>query len=199
MLRRLLPFAAVALLCSGCVDVTEPVGDITTAKPNDKLIGEWTTGEADKKWVIDRPDVKGNPKGLMRLQLYTKDFKLDKDNEPLWFFTTEVDKRTYANHLVTDKGEVKNADFSKEGEYEKWAKQKTRRYTIARISFDRDTFSLHIGKERVFAALMKENKIDPDDGYYKVPAGWLATYLEKNGPDAIFDKDSPTKLTRVKK
>src|SRR5687768_10097770 len=93
MLRRLLPalFAvAVAFSCVGCeVSVSEPVSDIDKAEPDKELLGTWSHGEDGKgRVVIDVPEVKGNPKGIMR---YTE----GKDS--YYFFVSAVGKERYAN------------------------------------------------------------------------------------------------------
>jgi hypothetical protein len=200
MLRRLLPLT-VALLSTGCVDVTEPVGDITKAEPNKKLLGEWKPDDGEKvRLLIERPEVKGNPKGLMRLRaLESKGKGKSGDEEPLWFFTAGVGGHTYANLLVTDKKGVPEFDFSKEGEYAKWAKHPTRKYQVARVVIGSDAFSLDSGDEKAFKALMKREEFEAVEGYYKVPPGWLAKYLEKNGPGALFHDREPSRYTRVKK
>jgi hypothetical protein len=35
--------------------------------------------------------------------------------------------------------------------------------------------------------------------YFFTPAGWLEKYLDKTGPDKLFDKTNYLELTRVKK
>src|SRR2546423_1469624 len=108
MLRRLLPpVALAALVCVGCVPVTEPVGDVEKAEPDKALVGKWTVTGGDgpaktldvKALTVDAPDVKGNPKGLMRAIMNPD----GGDNEN-WFFTTTVGKHTYANVILAPNG-----------------------------------------------------------------------------------------------
>src|SRR5438105_1114186 len=98
MVRRLLPLCALlALFCVGCVPVTEPVGDVTTAEADNGLVGTWANKNQKDKGVlrIDAPEVKGNPKGLMRMA-----FLEDKKGEALWFFVATVGKEKYGNILA---------------------------------------------------------------------------------------------------
>src|SRR5205814_1625579 len=95
MVRRLLPVAAlVAITSAGCVPVTEPVGDVEKAEPDKNLVGTWNgSGEI----AIDVPEVKGNPKGLMRA---VSDGKVNDPENVLWFFTTKIGKHMYANVVL---------------------------------------------------------------------------------------------------
>ncbi len=194
MSQRSLLLFAFAVLAPGCVPVAEPVGDIGTAVPNKELLGTWQSTDTEQ-WVVDRPDVKGNPKGLMRVRVVTNG---DTDKEVMWCFTTTVGKRTYANLLVFN-GVSPFPDCSKEGAYEKWATSKSRGYWVGLLTFKGDELILEGGDKNAFAALMAKEKIGEAGGYSKTPAGWLAKYLEKNGPDAIFDGGNKTEFKRAKK
>jgi len=105
MRRPLLSVLAFALLSPGCVPVTEPLGDIEKAEPDKNFIGIWERDEGGgdvRAWVVDRPEVKGNPNGLMRLRVIEKG-KLPEDAKEratVWFFTTTLGKHTYANVLL---------------------------------------------------------------------------------------------------
>src|SRR5262245_28397449 len=99
MVRRLFPLFAVGLV-AGCVPVTEPVSDIDKAEPDKTIVGKWTATKANgfaasfktKAVTIDVPDVKGNPKGLMRFIESSS-----KPNVPelvSWFYTSTVGKHT---------------------------------------------------------------------------------------------------------
>ena len=193
MVRRLLPLVALgALFGAGCVPVTDPVGDIDKAEPNKELLGTWDSSGGEE-WVVDRPEVKGNPKGLMRIRIVEG----DKTKETMWVFTAVVGKRTYANLLIGE-GKTTYADLSTEGAYEKWAKRGGR-YWVGLLTFKGDELALDGGNEKAFDALMEKEKIATADGHYKTGAGWLAKYLDKHGPDAVFDGKHTLKYARAKK
>jgi hypothetical protein len=200
MSLRVLALFAVAILSSGCVPVAEPLGDIDKAEPVKELIGEWQPENEKGVWIVERPEVKGHPKGLMRLVSVEQGKKredVSKDNI-LWFFVTAVGKHQYA-HILLVQGD-KYPDFAhadKEGEYATWAKNDKRGYGIVRIQIDGDKATIYETELEAFGALMEAEKFTKTGGIYQTSAGWLAKYLEKNGPDAIFKKS--TKLTRVKK
>jgi hypothetical protein len=44
-----------------------------------------------------------------------------------------------------------------------------------------------------------EKIVDEMSGFFKTPPGWLATYLEKNGPQTLYDGTNVFGLRRVKK
>src|SRR5262245_19695925 len=199
MLRRVLPiFALLGLLSAGCVPVSEPVGDISKAEPNAKLIGKCKASEKEQ-FVVYQPKVKGNPKGLMRATAHPKD--KPEPNDSLWFFTTTVAKHTYANMAMTkhkDKDEVMFADFSTEGAYEKWAKGEERWYWVVLLEIEEDKVTLHEADAKAMAKVMKEEKIEEVKYRFKTPAGWFAKYLEKNGPGALYAGGEKVLYNRVK-
>jgi hypothetical protein len=200
MLRPTLVLAAFALLTPGCIPVTEPVGDIDKAEPNDALLGNWQEAKGES-WVVDRPEVKGNPKGLMRLRAVEKGKKPENagDKDTLWFFTTTLGKHTYANVLLGS-GTWPYFEFAKcgkEGEYAAWTKSDKHGYGIVRLEL-----GTHDGKGwgTVWRAgvhpdggeikkLMSANRIDKSGEFYQTPAGWFAKHLEKNGPGELFSWD----------
>jgi hypothetical protein len=190
---RAYPLLAFALYSTGCVPVTEPVGDIDKTEPNQALIGSWRDDEQEPRlWVVDRPQVKGNPKGLMRLRVVGKGEKLEdvKPREAIWFFTGTVGKHTYANLLVLSSKPKKvspEPDFAREGEYAEWAKHDQRGYFVAQLSINGRVVTTDPGDHEAFEALMKERKFMEVGDFYKTTPGWFTAYLEKNGPSAVFN------------
>lgn len=182
----------------GCIPTPEPVGDIDTAKPDERLIGTWTN--AGSTFVIDRSPVKGHPKGLLRLRIWDngKDTAKDAPAETDWLFTADVGKHTYANMLIEAEAKNANPVLDNEGDYEKWLKSKKKCYFVGKLAFDRDTVTLDGGNEKAFEALMAQEKFEKRGDFHAVPVGWLTKYLEKNGPDALFNTKEPTKYTRAK-
>jgi hypothetical protein len=203
--RYLLPvLAASALVAVGCVPVTEPLGDIEKAKPDKELVGKWTVtkgkGFAElfktEAVVIDIPEVKGNPKGLMRGVM-----KQEKDND-LWFFVTTVGKHTYANVIVESKDNGADfLQFQKEGAYEKWKTDAAKHYFVFKYARDGDALTIDCGREGEFAAIADAAKINKSGSpitFYATEAGWLAKYFDKNGPEKIYDGSNALELKREK-
>lgn len=208
MSRPLAVLFAFAVLSPGCIPVTEPLGDVGKAEPDKILIGKWSVikghGTVDllkaKTLTIDAPDVKGNPKGLMRC--VTKWVVADEDTT-LWFFPTTVGKHTYASVLLGARGDEPPA-FHTEGSFAKWTKEAEKRYLVCRYARDGDTVKLNWGNDAVFRRLMQDAGIKEGAGekaieYYPTPAGWVAGYLEKTGPDKLFDGTNLLVLAREKK
>ena len=206
MSRRVLSAVfAFALLSSGCVPVTEPVGDIEKAEPDKALVGQWSVtkgrGTADmlqiKSLTLSAPEVKGNPKGLMRGSM-----KTSGEETPMWFFTSTVGKHTYVNVIIGATG-GNPPTFDKEGAFAKWEKDATKAYFVFRAARDGDKLTLDCGNYDTLTGLMKDANI-ADNGrnnlpFFKTPAGWLAKYLDKTGPDKIFDGTNVLELARDKK
>jgi hypothetical protein len=200
------PLVLVAVLLPGCVPVTEPLSDPDKAKRVERLLGKWESiGNRDRGWhdcEIDCPPVKDNPKGLMRAVL---EGKADDPKNTFWFFTTTIGKHTYATIYVEphDKWEdIRYPDFRKEGAFKKWNKGKNRRYFIFRYVLDGDKLTVDGGGPAAVLELMEAEKIGnvvprPAGGWpglgpsssvaYATPPGWLAKYLEKNGPKTLYD------------
>ncbi len=199
MFRCWVTAAAVASALVGCVPVTEPVGDLESAEPDVSLIGTWThEGGKKDNIVIDVPKVKGNPKGLMRVN-----FRENSDGKPSahWFFVTAVGKEKFGNACV----ELEDEDtgwvyFEKEGAYPKWAKGKGRAYLVFRYSVDRESIIVNFGDERETKKIMKTQGIEATSAnVFKTPAGWLGNYLKKSGANTLFAAAQSKKLTRSMK
>jgi hypothetical protein len=198
---------AFAVLSPGCVPVTEPVGDAEKAEPDKNLVGKWTVtksrGTAEvlevKSLTVSAPEVKGNPKGLMKVVMAHKDREA-----PMWFFTSTVGKNTYVNLAVGPTDGPDMPAFDKGGAFAEWKKgEKKTQYFVSRAARDGDKLTLDCGNNDAFAGLMKDAGIKDDGGQgvpvFDTPAGWLAKHLDKNGPGKIFDDSNALELAREKK
>jgi hypothetical protein len=204
MNNRGLPLiAGLVVLVAGCIPVYAPVGDIDKAEPDKSLVGKWTVAKSSglaglleiKALSVTAPEVKGNPKGLMRGVMTSGGREL-----PMWFFTSTVDKRTYVNVIVASSGDP--PVFDEEGAFAKWKKQESKQYFIFQATREGDKLTLDCGNNDAFTALMRESNIKDDSGkhfpYFYTPAGWMAKYLDKTGPDRIFDGSNILVMTREK-
>ena len=191
MSRRVLAVFALAVLSTGCIPVAEPVGDIDKAEPDKKLLGEWRGEKHEELWVVDHPEVKGNPRGLMRAIFVPKGKKVEdaKPGSVCWFFLAKVGKHAYANVLLV--GGENHPDFAqleKEGAYAAWAKNEKRGYGIVLLAIEGETITISMEADSQVEKLMKANQFVESDHIYKTPPGWLAKHLEKHGPDGLFEK-----------
>jgi hypothetical protein len=194
MSRIKLPLLAFAILLAGCVPVSEPVGDIAKAEPDKGLLGDW---QEHSSMVIDVPNVKGNPKGLMRA---VNDNKPEDPANVLWFFTTTIGKRSYANIVLAPTGRFESFPFHKEGVFAEWQKEKNKLYLIVRYTIDGDKLVVDGGNARGIADLMAAEKFKQNaTGPLEMPTGWFARYLDKNGPDKLYDSTNTATYTRLKK
>ncbi len=195
MRYALLAFVA---LIAGCVPVTEPLGDVEKAEPDKAVVGAWSDPNSTDTvaLVIDVPEVKGNPKGLMRVAFEGK----TDGNNALWFTASAVGKARYANILLTAAGEPVSPAFATEGEFAKWQKEPAKRYFVFRYTLDGEKLAIDGGSEKRVKAVLEGAKVAKNDkNYYQTPAGWLAAYLDKNDPATIFDGSNVQKYSRLKK
>jgi hypothetical protein len=203
MLRAYSPLVVALVACTGCVPVTEPVGAIDKAEPDKALVGTWNRVQDDKPTgetvTVDVPEVKGNPKGLMRS---TQTCPGTKPNVN-WFFTATVGKHKYVNFFGAREGSA--PDFSDEGAFEVWKQSKKRAaYRVFHYTVKGDDLRIDAANpdalEKVMSELkwanISENSGDP---LYETPAGELAKYLDKNGPDKLFVCKDEWKYKREKK
>jgi len=193
---RLAVSLLVLVFAPGCVPTPEPVGDIDTAKPDERLIGTWTL--SSDTLVFDRSPVKGHPKGVLRMRQWDSGKGAAKDTPDWWVFTAEVDEHAYSNWLVEADKKGVTPELGTEGAYEKWTKKPTKGYIVSLLTFGRDTFALEGGDLMPFEALMTKEKFEKRGDFHALPAGWLTKYLEKNGPDALFPGKYVVKFTRAK-
>jgi hypothetical protein len=193
--------AAAALLAVGCVPVTAPLGDPDESEPDKKLLGKWTvtktSGVLDQFYVasveIDAPEVKKNPKGLMRA---TTD-----SQGPLWFYAASAGKHRYAVVCAGQPGE-KQPQFDKKKAFAEWQKGKPV-YWVFRYTLDGDALTLDIGDYNVVQRQFDAAGIASDGGkYFRVyspTADWLAKLYAKDDVDKVYDGTNVLKLTRDKK
>jgi hypothetical protein len=193
--RSLLPLAAVPFLV-GCVPVTEPVGDVARAEPDKRLLGRWEqVDKSNDVYEIDVPAVKGNPKGLMRA---VGNDKPDDLTNTFWFHIVTIGKHAYATVYLHPTEDAKFADFRADGAFETWQTGDRRRYFIFRFVLDGDKLDVDAGNDDAVKKLMEDEKVKLANGYFQTPAGWLAKYLEKDGPGTIFDGKAVDHRKRVK-
>ncbi len=185
--------AAFVAFGTGCVPVTEPLSDIEKAEPDKNLIGDWALTDKGGDLRITVPEVKGNPKGLIRAG------GNDDPKEAVWFYTTTIAKSTYANVILTKKGDLKQ--FDTVGEFAKWQKEPAKWFYLFRYTIDGDKLTIDAGSQKVVKQLMTDAKVAISKGteFYETPAGWLAKYLDKNDPKAIFDGSNVAKYRKLKK
>jgi hypothetical protein len=185
--------AAVAVLLPGCLPVTEPLSDPEKAEPENRLLGKWEQLDGTR-CQIDCPEVKGNPKGLMRCRR--------PSNGDFWFFTATIGKHTYWN-VLSDADWDQFPDFGQERAFERWNKPGSRLYHVLHCVVEADRFTVRwwgsraqdkLGAEQiplVQIPLVEGESRRKLPGYFKTPPGWLAKYLEKNGPESVFDGPQP--------
>jgi hypothetical protein len=191
------PLCLIGALLPGCVPVTEPLSDPDKAEPDKRLVGKWQRGDEIQRCEIDSPAVKGNPKGLMRA---VYDGRADDPRNAFWFFTTTIGKHTYATFYLEplDKDKVEFADFRKEGAFEKWNKGNDRRYWIFVYVLDGDKLTVGGMDKEAMKKLMQAENIEGMP-YFKTPPGWLATYLEKSGPQTLYNRTNMQEWRRPNK
>jgi hypothetical protein len=204
--RALWVVFAFAVLSPGCVPVTEPVGDIDKAEPDKNLVGKWTVTKSSglaaelkiEALAVSAPEVKGNPKGLMRASM-----NQGGGESPIWFFVATVGKHTYVNGIVGPPDGSNLPAFEEEGSYAEWKKGERKRYFVFRTARDGDKLTLDCGNNDTFTKLMKDAGIKDDDAkylpYFNTPAGWFTKNLDKTAPDKIFDGTNVLELKREKK
>jgi hypothetical protein len=127
----------------------------------------------------------------------------DGTNRQLWIFTHTIGKHTYASIILAGDDRDDLPQFDKEGAYEKWKKEDKKRYFIFQYARDGDKLTLDCGNLDTFTKLMADAKINSDGSkvleYYFTPTEWLDKYLDKTGPDKLFDGSNKFECTREKK
>jgi hypothetical protein len=199
MSRRPLVILLSALLSPGCVPVAEPVGDIEKSKPDKTLIGTWALAERPERPVVRidlAPEVKENPSGLM-----TETDVESNQGKTLFFFVSTIGKHSYANFCFERGSGNGLARLDKEGEYRRWSRSPDRRFCVIHYVVEKDSILINSGDTEAFKGLMRNEKFESvdKDTHFKIPAGWLAKYLEKNGPEKLFPEAEAKRLIRVKK
>jgi|GEM_PF-4261624 len=203
MVRRLWLLAFVVLsagcvLASGCVPVTEPVGDVTIVDPDQNLVGTW---EGNDTLTIAASTVNNNPKGLMKAVTGNK--SADYPNT-IWFFTTKLgDNKSYANIILPPKGGGP-LSFDKEGEFAKWQTDtKNRRFCIFLYKIDTSTdkttttLTVDCGNVKEFNSLMTKARVKLNEaGSFPVTPDSLKSLTDNS--DKIYDSTNKRTYTKKK-
>jgi hypothetical protein len=199
MSRTIPVLVAFAFLSPGCVPVTNPVGDIDKAEPDEALVGTWVSTKNPSDIVrFEVREVKGVPKGMMPMTA----LGTSPERDPYWLFVSAVGKEKFGN-LCMDTGGGKNdvwPDFREDGAYRRWARSNGRLYVVFRYATDKDEITLNFGDEKAFEAVAREAKLPmkKETVPFETPIGWLAKYIEKNGFDTIFPAEKEIKFKRKK-
>jgi hypothetical protein len=198
MCRAIPVLVAFATLSPGCVPVTNPVGDIEKAEPDNALVGTWVSTKNPSDIVrFEVREVKGVPKGMMPMTA----LGTSPERDPYWFFVATVGKEKFGNLCMDHGGGKKEVlpDFGAPGAYEHWAGSRARFYVVFRYSTGKDEITLNFGDEKAYQAVGREARLkEPKDAPFETPVGWLANYIEKNGSDKIFPADKDIKFERKK-
>ena len=198
MSRRFLVLFAFAVLSSGCVPVTNPVGDIDKAEPDKALLGTWVSTKNPSDIVrFEIREVKGVPKGMMPMTV----LGTSPEREPYWIFVSTVGKEKFGNLCMDTNANKRDVlpNFTNADVYEEWSKSKSRVYVVFRYSTGKDEIILNFGDEKAFESVAKAEKlIKKKDELFETPVGWLAKYIEKNGSDKIFTDAKDVKYERKK-
>lgn len=196
-MTRLPLVALAALFAGGCVLVTEPLSDVHKAEPDAKLVGKWrATGSAPDDLVIDRPDVKANPKGLMRASFNSPEGQ--GKIAAMWFFCTTVEKKTYANSPADRATNGGSPPFETPGEFAKWEKSKTSGYIVMQYAVSGDDLVIDIGEEKAIEKRFPAAGFEKEkDKFYRTPEGALAKYLAADGTK-VFTGENKVTYKRAK-
>jgi hypothetical protein len=199
MARSRVWLLGLVVLLPGCVPSIEPLSDPAKAEPDKRLLGDWAKPGEKVRLRVDVPEVKGNPKGLMR---GTDPSKANPGiGEVVWFFVTKLEQESYVN-VICDTEAKGNPfpDFGTEGEFGKWQKAPGKVCLILHYSVADDELTVNTGDEKAIKALVKKEKFEViKNDIPKFPEGWLAKHLAKNGPGELYPKEKGQKLVRQKK
>ena len=189
---------AFVISFTGCVPVTNPVGDIDKAEPDRALVGTWVSTKNSSDIVrFEVREVKGVPKGMMPMTV----LGTSPERDPYWCFVATVGKEKFGNLCMDFGGRKKDVlpDFGMAGAYERWAGSRSRFYVVFRYTTGKDEITLNLGDEKAYEAIAREAKLkEPKDAPFETPVGWLANYIEKNGSDKIFPAEKEVKFERKK-
>jgi hypothetical protein len=211
MFRRNLFLIAVSFLVPGCVYVTHPLSDPDKAEPDKELLGKWNIDlkasnfpiparfpdqkQATPLWIIESVAIKGNPKGMMHCRYRVADQVGD-----FWFFPTTIGKNKFWTICCNSEEKelafggglaVTHADFGQEGAYARWTKRDLRLYQVALYKVEKDRLTVApLGGDQFERVMKAEVRPAGNTGkglkYFKTAPGWLAKYLEENGPEGLF-------------
>jgi hypothetical protein len=118
-----------------------------------------------------------------------------------WFFTATVGKHKYVNFFGDREGRS-DRDFSREGAFEAWKQRKSAAYLVFHYTVKGDDLRIDLAHPDAVEKVMSEQKwanIGDKDTLYQPPAGELAKYLDKNGPDKLFIGEDRRNYKREKK
>jgi hypothetical protein len=199
-----------ALLLPSCIESENPLSDLATSKPDERLLGIWKDVPKDagekQYWFlfIGKPPYKEGPPGLMTVVSVGNDGDNRLEARPgLHFFPTSLGRDNYAN-LVSDKKEVAR------GENPKWDKSKVSGYQFCKYAVEDDKLTIWFMDENPVAEAINKGQLKgkvEEKGWLKLRSVTLtgtgrelSQFLSTGGDKLLFPDDDKHKsvFRRVK-
>ena len=192
-------FLVFVMASVGCIPFSQPLSDPAKAEPDKELIGTWNLEKAAEgfepgDYTVEMANGKMAPKGLMVFK---------KGNSTYVFYVSEVGEFTYTTLLFVD---TLSKPFLVDEAYKTWSKQVKKEYDISRYVIKNDELIIRFSSYTAdidYRKTLRMYNITILNGFgtagpWITPAGALADYLKKEGPDVLFPKESVV-LKRIKK
>jgi hypothetical protein len=191
-----LAVVGLAFTVCGC-ELDKPLSDPAKAKVDERLLGRWVgvstpeNPDADNGLLfIGKHRVEGNPDGIMESLSVEYDAKERTLGDAFstritYFSTTKVGSVEMLDLYFDD---ARMADLSEKNSYAEWTGNKKRSTLLMRYIVEGDQLKLMPVDSTKLDALAKAGKLKKTGPYDSlISAESLASYIEANGTDELFD------------
>ncbi len=202
-----LPLLLSALLLSSCVQSKSPLSDPDKAKSDERLIGAWSLSEKGPNgpqytlFFIGKSGHRGAPSGIMKMVQIDIDRENNvKTKEPLYFFTTSVGNRSYANLF-------EGAVFDR-AKFPPWDKRNIQEYVLIKYEVEGDKLTVWLGNPKAAEAAVRKGQVKglvQETGRFiklkhvtLTDAEGLSRFLANGGDKVLFPDDGKSVFSRVK-